>query len=131
MWRSKIRKYNENFYRKNIIDRKTYVCNKPPNERKKQVFIHKKPIIVEIWCGYWEYTLWLAGIFSNYNFVWIDIKWDRIAVWARKAEIMWLDNVWFIRTKVHDLHHFFLENTVTNIWLVHPDPRPKNKQYLS
>jgi tRNA (guanine-N7-)-methyltransferase len=85
-------------------------------------FKNNNPIILELGCGKGEYTVGLAKLFPAKNFIGIDIKGDRIAVGSNQAIELSLNNVAFLRTKVHDIENFFNENEVSEIWITFPDP---------
>ena len=87
-------------------------------------FRNTSPIILEIGCGKGEYTIGLAKLFPEKNFIGIDIKGDRIAVGSNEAIVNNLTNVGFLRIKVQDLLNFFAENEVSEIWITFPDPQP-------
>lgn len=92
---------------------------------KKDFFKNNNPLILELACGRWEYTVWLAEQFPDRNFVGVDKKGDRMRVGLQDATEKWLTNVWFLRTIIHHFDRFFADNEVDEIWIVHPDPRPK------
>ncbi|MDZ7898850.1 MAG: tRNA (guanosine(46)-N7)-methyltransferase TrmB [Arcicella sp.] len=87
-------------------------------------FKNENPIVLEVGCGKGEYTVGLAKIFPEKNFIGIDIKGDRIAVGSNYAIENNLTNVGFLRTKVHDILNFFGEGEVSEIWITFPDPQP-------
>lgn len=87
-----------------------------------QFFKNMNPIVLELGCGKGEYTVGLARLFPEKNFIGIDIKGDRIAVGSNKALEEGLTNVGFLRAKAHDLDNFFIENEVSEIWITFPDP---------
>ncbi len=88
----------------------------------QEIFKNPNPIVVELGCGKGEYTVGLAKLFPEKNFIGIDIKGDRIAVGSNQAIEQGLKNACFLRTKVHDSENFFLENEVSEIWITFPDP---------
>ena len=90
-----------------------------------KVFKNHHPLILELGCGAGEYTLGLAKLFPNINFIGIDIKGARIWKGAKLALDEKLNNVRFLRTKVDYLQQFFKENEVDEIWLTFSDPQPK------
>jgi len=90
----------------------------------KNFFKNSNPIVLEIGCGKGEYTIGLANLFPEKNFIGIDIKGDRIAVGSNKAIEQKLTNVGFLRIRVEELLSFFDENEVSEIWITFPDPQP-------
>ncbi|MDI9879726.1 tRNA (guanosine(46)-N7)-methyltransferase TrmB [Flectobacillus longus] len=88
------------------------------------MFEKKQPIVLELGCGKGEYTVGLAQIFPEKNFIGVDIKGDRIAVGAKFANENSLSNVAFLRTKIHQLLDFFEKDEITEIWITFPDPQP-------
>lgn len=90
-------------------------------------FNNTNPIVLELACGKWEYTVGLAQIFKDKNFIGVDIKGERMFVWSLEAREKKLSNVGFLRTIIHHLEKFFMENEVSDIWIIHPDPRPKKR----
>lgn len=90
-------------------------------------FKNENPITIELACGRGEYSVGMAALFPDKNFIGIDVKGDRIwkgSTWAVERE---LDNVAFLRAQIDTLHNFFSENEVNEIWMTFPDPRPKKR----
>ena len=85
-------------------------------------FNNNNPIVLELGCGKGEYTVGLAKLFPEINFIGIDIKGDRIAIGSNYAIENSLNNVAFVRTKVHDIENFFNDSEVSEIWITFPDP---------
>jgi len=92
---------------------------------KKDFFWNDNPIVLELACGRGEYTVWLAEYFPDKNFVGVDKKWDRMWIWLQDASEKWLTNIGFLRIIIHHLDRFFAPREVDEIWIVHPDPRPR------
>lgn len=88
-------------------------------------FEKEQPIVLELACGGGEYTLALAQIFPQKNFIGIDIKGSRFARNATFAYQNGLKNIGFLRTKIENLADFFLPQSISEIWITFPDPRPK------
>ena len=108
----------------NVLEPEKSLFNEIKGNWNDKFFKNKVPIILEIGCGKGEYTIGLAKLFPEKNFIGIDIKGDRIAVGSNEAVENNLTNVGFLRTKVHDLMNFFAENEVSEIWITFPDPQP-------
>lgn len=81
------------------------------------------PIILELACGKGEYTVGLAAMHSDQNFIGVDIKGNRIWVGAKFAIDNALVNVAFLRTQIHKLDSYFAENEIEEIWITFPDPQ--------
>ena len=93
----------------------------------KGFFGNSNPIVLELACGYGEYTVGLARLFPDCNFIGVDIKGDRIWKGAVEAINEDLQNVAFLRTSIENLGNFFEKSEVAGIWLTFPDPQP-NKE---
>jgi tRNA (guanine-N7-)-methyltransferase len=86
-------------------------------------FENKQPIVIELGCGKGEYTVGLAKIFPEKNFIGIDIKGARIWSGATQAIQENIKNAAFIRTHIELIDHFFAIGEVSEIWLTFPDPQ--------
>lgn len=85
-------------------------------------FGNHHPLILELACGRGEYTLGLAKIFPNKNFIGMDIKGARIWKGASIALRESLDNAAFLRARIELIEHFFDRGEVNEIWITYPDP---------
>lgn len=81
--------------------------------------------MLELACGKGEYTVGLAQHFPDTLFIGVDIKGDRFSRGIQKANELGLQNVRFIRGIIHHLDRWFSEGEIDEIWIVHPDPRPR------
>jgi tRNA (guanine-N7-)-methyltransferase len=83
-----------------------------------------KPLILELGCGYGEYTTSLAGKLSDKNFIGVDIKGDRLWKGAKFALDNNLQNVAFLRSDIKKIAELFGPKSVSEIWVTFPDPQP-------
>lgn len=88
-------------------------------------FKNSNPIVLELGCGRGEYTVALARLFPEKNFIGVDIKGARMWAGATEASREGLKNVAFLRTNIELLPNFFSENEVDEIWITFPDPQMK------
>ena len=88
-------------------------------------FKNNHPIVLELGCGKGEYTVGLGQLYPDKNFIGIDIKGTRLWTGAKDSLEKGMKNVAFLRTNIEMIHHFFVENEVSEIWLTFPDPQMK------
>ena len=88
-------------------------------------FGNHNPITLELGCGKGDYTLSLARIHPDRNYIGVDIKGARLWRGAKTATDEPLPNVAFIRTRIELIDRFFSPNEVNEIWLTFCDPQPK------
>jgi tRNA (guanine-N7-)-methyltransferase len=93
---------------------------------REQYFHNDHPIVLELGCGKGEYTVELARMFPNVNFIGVDIKGARMWTGATQALQEKLDNVAFLRTHIEIIDRFFAPDEVSEIWLTFSDPQMKN-----
>jgi tRNA (guanine-N7-)-methyltransferase len=86
-------------------------------------FKNNNPITLELACGKGEYTTGLAIVYSDRNFIGIDIKGNRIWRGAKTAIDEGLHNVAFLRTEIDKITNYFAANEVAEIWITFPDPQ--------
>ncbi|MCW3120235.1 MAG: tRNA ((7)-)-methyltransferase [Chitinophagaceae bacterium] len=89
----------------------------------KDHFHNPNPITLELACGKGEYATGLAQLYSDRNFIGVDLKGNRIWVGAKKALQNNLVNVAFLRTEIDQVTDYFAENEVSEIWITFPDPQ--------
>jgi len=90
-------------------------------------FGNNNPITVELACGRGEYSVNLAKLFPERNFIGVDIKGDRIwkgSTWALEQN---LANVAFLRTQILLIESFFERGEIDELWVTFPDPRPRKR----
>ena len=88
-------------------------------------FKNDNPIVLELGCGKGEYTVGLAKLNPDVNFIGVDIKGARIWRGAKTTNDENIENVRFLRTKIDFIDHFFTKDEVSDIWLTFSDPQPK------
>ncbi len=88
-------------------------------------FGNDRPIVLELGCGRGEYTVGLARLFPEKNFIGIDIKGARMWSGAKESLEAGLQNVAFLRTRIEFIDRFFAPGEVSEIWLTFPDPQMK------
>jgi tRNA (guanine-N7-)-methyltransferase len=86
-------------------------------------FQNPNPIVLELACGKGEYSLGLAELYPNKNFIGVDVKGNRLWVGSKKATQHNLKNVAFLRSQIERLTEFFATEEVDEIWITFPDPQ--------
>ena len=94
----------------------------------KEFFKNDNPIILELGCGRGEYTIGLAQMYPDKNFIGIDIKGARIWRGAKTATDDNMNNVGYIRTRIEFILAFFGKNEISEIWITFPDPQLKKNR---
>ena len=94
---------------------------------RDQYFHNDHPIVLELGCGKGEYTVGLARIFPDVNFIGVDIKGARLWKGAKYATQHALGNVGFLRTRIEFISAFFAPGEVSEIWLTFSDPQYRSE----
>lgn len=126
---------------KHFAEMKTFRCVFEPDKEvmltgdyymkgnwNRDYFQNDNPITLELGCGKGEYTIALAGMYPNRNFIGIDIKGARMWRGAKTVEQSGMKNVAFLRIKIEFISHFFAPGEVKDIWLTFSDPQPRDKK---
>lgn len=93
-----------------------------------ELFGNTNPITLELACGKGEYTVNLARMYPDRNFIGIDCKGDRLWRGAKTALEEGLANVAFLRIRIEDLVDYFGGHEVSEIWITFPDPQPTKRR---
>lgn len=125
--RQKLFRFNDIANRSNILEPGKELFEQIKGKWKDLYFKNNNDLILELGCGRGEYTLALAKLNPDQNYIGVDIKGDRIWVGSTVAIEENLQNVAFLRTQVQLLDNFFEANEVSEIWITFPDPRPKGR----
>lgn len=130
MSKGKLQKFAEMETFKNVFQYPYSVISEVPFTMKghwrEQYFHNDNPIVLELGCGKGEYTVGLARMYPNFNFIGVDIKGARIYTGAKQALEENLPNVAFLRTSIEIIDRFFGQDEVQEIWLTFSDPQMKN-----
>jgi tRNA (guanine-N7-)-methyltransferase len=89
----------------------------------KDFFKNANPVILELACGRGEYTIGLARMHGNKNFIGIDIKGNRMYLGAKKGLEENLHNAAFLRTQIEKVPEYFAKDEIAEIWITFPDPQ--------
>lgn len=89
----------------------------------EKFFKNNNPIVLELGCGKGEYTVGLAKLFPEKNFVGVDIKGARMWTGAKESADTNMSNVAFLRTHIELINYFFAPSEVSEIWITFPDPQ--------
>lgn len=92
------------------------------------LFKNNNPIVLELGCGKGEYTVSLAKLHPERNFIGIDIKGARFWRGAKTALSENLENVIFLRAQIELIEKIFAPGEVAEIWITFPDPQIKFKR---
>ena len=95
---------------------------------KEQFFKNANPVVLELGCGKGEYTIGLATMYPEKNFLGVDIKGARMWKGAREATEKGIINAGFLRTRIELINSFFAPGEVSEIWITFPDPQIKKRR---
>jgi len=91
-------------------------------------FKNSNPIVLELACGKGEYSVNLARLFPDKNFIGIDYKGNRIWRGAKTAIEDGINNVAFLRIQIENILDYFAEGEIDEIWITFPDPQPQDSR---
>ncbi|MEJ8755368.1 tRNA (guanosine(46)-N7)-methyltransferase TrmB [Pontibacter sp. H259] len=127
MGRSKLEKFAAIAERDNVVQDGDTQYGKLQGKWRSEHFGNNNPIVLEIGCGRGEYTVGMARLHPEKNFIGVDIKGNRIWKGSSLAVEEGLENVAFLRTFIETISDHFAEGEVDEIWITFPDPRPKDR----
>ncbi|MEN9447217.1 MAG: hypothetical protein RJA25_507 [Bacteroidota bacterium] len=119
--KSKLQKFAELVENPIVFDKKPVLKGK----WKSDFFKNNHPIVLELACGKGDYTLGMAKLFPENNYIGMDIKGNRIWSAARIAGLENLQNVAFIRDQIDHLNEYFEAGEIDEIWITFSDPFPR------
>ncbi len=130
--KNKLKRFKENETFSNVIQpTREDVLNNSLDLKgnwKQNFFKNDNPIVLELGCGKGEYSVNLAKMFPDKNFLGIDIKGARFWRGAKTALEENIPNVGFMRTQIELVDYLFDENEIDEIWITFPDPQIKYKR---
>lgn len=130
MSKGKLAKFADMEAFENVFQYPYSVVDDVPFEMKgkwREMYFHNdNPIVLELGCGKGEYTVELAKLYPEMNFIGVDIKGARMWTGAKKAIEEGQKNVAFLRTNIEIIDRFFVQDEVQEIWLTFSDPQMKN-----
>ncbi len=85
-------------------------------------FKNNNNVMLELACGKGEYTVGMAQLYQDKNFIGVDIKGNRLWAGAKYALNKKLTNVAFLRTQIDKISEYFSSDEVDEIWITFPDP---------
>ncbi|MBA2562163.1 MAG: tRNA (guanosine(46)-N7)-methyltransferase TrmB [Chitinophagaceae bacterium] len=89
----------------------------------KLFFKNNNPVILELACGKGEYTVGLAKIYPDKNYIGVDIKGNRLWAGAKRCLDENILNAAFLRTQIDKINNYFETGEVHEIWITFPDPQ--------
>lgn len=125
--RSKLERFEEIKTRVNVFDPVNEGYEKIRGNWHTDYFKNDYDIVLELGCGRGEYTIGMARLIHNKNFIGVDIKGDRIWKGSGLALEEKMSHLAFLRTDIRLLDKFFDVGEVADIWITFPDPRPKDR----
>lgn len=94
----------------------------------KEHFKNDNPVVLELACGKGEYTVNLAQLFPDKNFIGVDYKGNRIWRGAKTGIEEGINNVAFLRIQIENLLDYFGDGEIDEIWITFPDPQPQDSR---
>ena len=130
--KNKLKRFKENEIFRNVIQPDRDELEKDlfylKGSWNKLYFKNDKPIVLELGCGKGEYTIHLANLNPQKNFIGIDIKGARFWRGAKTALEDKMNNVAFVRAQIELIDRLFAAQEVKEIWITFPDPQIKYKR---
>lgn len=125
--KSKLKRFEIISGRDNVIEPGKDSFLKMKGKWRAEYFKNDNPVTIELACGRGEYTVGMARMFPDRNYVGIDKKGDRLwkgSTWAVEEN---MKNAAFLRTDILFIESFFEVGEVDEVWLTFPDPRPRKR----
>jgi len=127
MTKRKLQRFAENLTFPHLIQPQGFyppVDHELKGKWKQNFFKNERDIILELGCGRGEYTVNLARMFPNQNFIGVDWKGARLWKGAKDSQQEQITNTGFLRIQIQNVGHYFGPGEVKEIWITFPDPQP-------
>ncbi len=124
--RSKLNRFQENAERDNVIEPGKAVFETIKGHWHKH-FGNAHLLVIELGCGKGDYTVGLARLFPERNFVGVDVKGARLWVGSKTAVEEGLHNAAFLRIRILDIAQYVAPREADALWITFPDPRPRDR----
>lgn len=128
MPRKKLERFKQNSESRNVIERGKPYYTTIKGRWHEDYFQNNHPITLELACGRGEFSSAFAEHILERNFIGVDIKGARLWKGSQVAQEKGLQNVAFLRTSIQYLSEFFEPGEFDEIYIVFPDPQPKDIQ---
>ena len=125
MGKDKLKRFEEIKAFSNVLEAPAMETYAKKGKWHQDIFKNNNPIVLELGCGKGEYSVGLARMYPDKNFVGVDIKGNRIYIGAKESLNEGLENVVFLRTRIDFIDNFFDTDEIDEIWLTFSDPQPK------
>ncbi len=125
--KSKLKRFEIIAGRENVVEPGKEIYTRIKGNWNSTYFKNDHPITAELACGRGEYSIGLAKLFPDRNYIGVDVKGDRLWKGSTLAVEGNIQNVAFLRTHMLVLDNFFDTNELDEIWLTFPDPRPRKR----
>lgn len=126
MGKDKLRKFAEVSTFENVVQLDAGMAFK--GKWAAEFFGNSNPVILELACGKGEYTVNLAKLFPEKNFIGVDYKGNRIWRGAKTALEEGIRNVGFLRIQIETILEHFAAGEIDEIWITFPDPQPQDSR---
>ena len=125
--KSKLKRFEVIAGRDNVLEPGKEIYTQIKGKWHSDYFKNANPITAELACGRGEYSIGLAKLFPERNYIGVDVKGDRLWKGSTLAVEGNINNVGFLRTHMLVIENFFEPGELDEIWLTFPDPRPRKR----
>jgi tRNA (guanine-N7-)-methyltransferase len=123
--KNKLFKFADLANKKNVFERNPVLKGR----WQQDFFKNNNDIMIELACGKGDYSIGMAALFPEKNFIGMDIKGNRIWSAATIAEKQNLENIAFIRDQIDKIDEYFEPEEISEIWITFADPFPKKSDH--